>query len=104
MMYPPEATKTGPGLVDTLQMAEAYVKQELVDAQAQREAEAKAQAAPTDAALAAAAKAAKDQAGSDFVQAIWFYARAWNFAPPAFKGQIEPKLEYYYKKYHGDLK
>jgi hypothetical protein len=38
------------------------------------------------------------------VQAVWFYARAWNFAPPAYKGQIEPKLEYYYKKYHGDLK
>lgn len=40
----------------------------------------------------------------DLVQAVWFYARVWNFAPPQYKAQIEPKLEYYYKKYHGDLK
>ena len=69
MMYPPEATQSGPGLVDTLQLAEAYTKPD----------------------------------GKDLVQACWFYARAWNFAPPAYKAQIEPKLEYYYKKYHGDL-
>ena len=37
------------------------------------------------------------------VQAIWFYARAWNFAPPAYKAQIEPKLEYWYKRFHGNL-
>ncbi|MGA7857941.1 MAG: hypothetical protein WCA11_08445 [Terracidiphilus sp.] len=69
MLYPPEATKSGPGLVDTLQLAEAYTKPD----------------------------------GKDLIQAVWFYARAWNFAPPAYKAQIEPKLEYYYKKYHGDL-
>ena len=39
----------------------------------------------------------------DMVQAIWFYARAWNFAPPAYKAQIAPKLEYWYKRYHGNL-
>jgi hypothetical protein len=39
----------------------------------------------------------------DMVEAIWFYARAWNFAPPAYKAQIEPKLEYWYKRYHGNL-
>jgi hypothetical protein len=39
----------------------------------------------------------------DMVQAIWFYARAWNFAPAAYKAQIEPKLEYWYKRYHGNL-
>ncbi|MGC1461467.1 MAG: hypothetical protein WA802_04645 [Terracidiphilus sp.] len=39
----------------------------------------------------------------DIVQAIWFYARAWNFAPPAYKAQIEPKLEYWYKRFHGNL-
>jgi hypothetical protein len=39
----------------------------------------------------------------DMVLAVWFYARAWNFAPPAFKAQIEPKLEYWYKRYHGKL-
>jgi hypothetical protein len=41
--------------------------------------------------------------GRDLVQACWFYARAWNYATP-LKAQIETKLEYYYKKYHGDLK
>ncbi len=42
-------------------------------------------------------------AGQDLVQASWFYSRVWDFAPPAYKSQIEPKLEYYYKKYHGAL-
>ena len=35
--------------------------------------------------------------------AIYLYARVWAFAPPNYKAQIEPKLEYYYKKYHGNL-
>jgi hypothetical protein len=39
----------------------------------------------------------------DLVQACWFYARVWNFAPASYKTQISPKLEYYYKKYHGNL-
>jgi hypothetical protein len=69
MLYPPEATKSGPGLVDTLRLAEAYTKPD----------------------------------ARDLVLAVWFYARAWNFAPAAYKAQIEPKLEYYYKKYHGNL-
>ena len=48
---------------------------------------------------------AYSQPGSsqDLKDAIWFYARVWNFAPPQYKAQIEPKLEYYYKKYHGGL-
>ncbi|HZL51304.1 MAG TPA: hypothetical protein VFC37_10190, partial [Terracidiphilus sp.] len=70
MLYPLPATQTGPGLVDTLQLAEAYAK-------------------PGD--------------SRDMVQAVWFYARAWNFAPPAYKAQIEPKLEYWYKRYHGGV-
>jgi len=41
--------------------------------------------------------------GKDLVQAVWFYARAWNFATP-LKAQIGSKLEFYYKRYHGDLK
>ena len=36
------------------------------------------------------------------MQAVWFYARAWNFATP-IKAQIEKKMEYYYQKYHGNL-
>ena len=70
MMYTEPQTKSGQGLVDTLQLAETY---------------------------------AKPGATRDEVQAVWFYARAWNFAPPAYKAQIEPKLEYWYKHYHGGL-
>jgi hypothetical protein len=70
MLYPPEATTSGQGMVDTLQLAEAYVKPD----------------------------------AKDLVQAVWFYARAWNFFPASYKAPIEQKLEYYYKKYHGDLK
>lgn len=102
-LYPPQATTSGPALGDTLQLALAYVKLQLLDAQAGRDAATKAQATPTDATLATAAKTANDKAGQDYVQAIWFFARAWNFAPANFKSQIEPQLEYYYKKYHGDL-
>jgi len=39
----------------------------------------------------------------DLKQAVWFYSRVWDFAPANYKAQIEPKLEYYYKKYHGAL-
>ncbi|HWA96492.1 MAG TPA: hypothetical protein VG844_17980 [Terracidiphilus sp.] len=70
MLYSPDQTTKGNGLVDTLRLAEAYTKPGV----------------------------------KDLVQAVWFYARAWNFAPPAYKAQIEPKLEYYYKSYHGNLK
>jgi hypothetical protein len=48
---------------------------------------------------------AYSQPGSSqqLIPAIWFYARVWDFAPAQYKAQIEPKLEYYYKKYHGGL-
>lgn len=48
---------------------------------------------------------AYSQPGSaqDLVKAAWFYSRVWDFAPANYKAQIEPKLEYYYKKYHGGL-
>jgi hypothetical protein len=46
---------------------------------------------------------AKPGDARDEVKAVWFYARAWDFAPPAFKTQIEPQLEYWYKRYHGTL-
>ena len=70
MLYAPQQTQSGPGLVDTLNLAEAYTK---------------------------------PGPSRDEVKACWFYARAWNFAPPAYKSQIEPKLEYWYKRYHGNL-
>ena len=101
-MYPPQATQSGSALGDTLQMALAYVKLQLLDAQVARDAQAKAKATPGDASLAAAAKAATDKANQDYLLASWFFARAWNFAPANFKSQIEPQLEYYFKKYHGD--
>ena len=69
MLFTPEATQSGPGLVDTLNIAEAYVKD-----------------TPPDA-----------------VNAVWFYARALNFAPDSYKAVIGKKLEYWYKKYHGGL-
>ena len=39
----------------------------------------------------------------DLPLACWLYARVWDFAPQNYKTQIEPKLEYYYKRYHGNL-
>jgi hypothetical protein len=45
-------------------------------------------------------------AGQDQVKAVWFYARAWDFAPSApqdYKTPIGKKLEYWYKKVHGKL-
>jgi tetratricopeptide (TPR) repeat protein len=70
MLYPENQTTSGQGLVDTLNLAEAY---------------------------------AKPGPARDEVKAIWFYARAWDFAPPAYKSQIEPKLDYWYKRYHGTI-
>ena len=101
-MYPVQDTTKGSALGDTLQLALAYVKLQLVDAQAAREAQDKVKATPTDAALAQAAKAANDKANQDYLVAAWFFARAWSYAPANFKAQIEPQLEYYFKKYHGD--
>jgi hypothetical protein len=42
-------------------------------------------------------------AAQDLPKACYLYARVWAFAPPQYKAQIEPKLNYYYKKYHGGL-
>ena len=39
----------------------------------------------------------------DYVNAVWFYARVVDYAPPAYKVRIEPQLEQVYKKYHGGL-
>lgn len=69
MLYTDDATKSGPGLVDTLQLAEAYTKPD----------------------------------AKDLVQAVWFYCRAWDYAPASFKGPIEQKIDYWYKKYHGGM-
>jgi hypothetical protein len=40
----------------------------------------------------------------DLAQAVWFYARGWNFAAsPQAKLNIKNLLEYYYIQYHGKL-
>ena len=101
-MYQVPDTTKGSALGDTLQLALAYVKMQLADAQVARDAQAKAKAAPGDAAAAQAAKAATDKANQDYLYASWFFARAWSYAPANFKSQIEPQLEYYFKKYHGN--
>jgi hypothetical protein len=46
---------------------------------------------------------AQPGSSQDLKQAAWYFARVWDFAPAQYKAQIEPKLEYYYKKYHGGL-
>jgi hypothetical protein len=46
---------------------------------------------------------AQPGAAQDLVKAVWYFARVWDLAPAQYKAQIEPKLEYYYKKYHGNL-
>jgi len=73
MLYPESQTTSGPGLIDTVQLAESY---------------------------------AKPGPARDEVKAVWFYARAWNFVPSAphdYKADIEVKLDYWYKRYHGTL-
>jgi hypothetical protein len=74
MLYPADQTKSGPGLWDTLQLAEAYTR-----------------------------PGAKEADEKPLVQAVWFYARAWNFAPAGLKTPIESKMKFYYTKYHGNL-
>jgi tetratricopeptide (TPR) repeat protein len=69
-LYPPDQTTTGPALVATLNLAEAYAKQTSSDAT---------------------------------INAIWYYARAVDFAPANYKPIIEKKLDYWYNKYHGAM-
>jgi len=49
------------------------------------------------------AEAYANETPKDLVNAIWFYARAWDFAPANYKPTLEKPLEYWYKKYHGAL-
>ena len=74
MLYTPEQTQSGPGLSDTLYLAEAYVNVN-----------------------------PKKPDPKDLINAVWFYCRAWDFAPANYKALIEKKVEYWYKNYHGAL-
>jgi hypothetical protein len=106
MLFTAPQTQSGTGLVDTLNLAEAYIKEEVTDAKAAKDADAAVKAA-TDPTVKATAQKTLDDAkakdADDFLQAVWFYARAWNFAPAGFKPVIEKKLDYWYSKYHGSL-
>ena len=46
---------------------------------------------------------AKSGSKTDEPNTIWFYARAWNFVPAAYKSQIGAQLAYWYNRYHGGL-
>jgi hypothetical protein len=46
---------------------------------------------------------AQPGSAQDLKLASWFFARVWDFAPAQYKTMIQPKLEYYYKKFHGAL-
>lgn len=46
---------------------------------------------------------AKPGPAKDEVKAVWFFARALDYAPPAYKTQIEPQLDFWYKRYHGTM-
>ncbi len=46
---------------------------------------------------------AKPGDSRDEVKAVWFYARAWDYAPASVKPSIEQQLDYWYKRYHGTL-
>jgi hypothetical protein len=39
----------------------------------------------------------------DMVNAVWFYARTWDFVPAGYKTLIEKKLDYWYNRFHGSL-
>jgi hypothetical protein len=63
--------------------------------------QSKSQGLPDTLALAQAYS--QPGATQDLPKACYLYARVLDFAPPQFKTQIEPKLNYYYKRYHGNL-
>ena len=49
------------------------------------------------------AEAYAKETPADAVLAVWFYARAYAFAPASYKPVIEKKLKYWYNKFHGGL-
>lgn len=63
--------------------------------------QSKSQGLPDTLALAQAYS--QPGATQDLPKACYLYARVWDYAPPQYKTQIEPKLDYYYKRYHGNL-
>jgi hypothetical protein len=98
-----------PQFHSAIALDDALVKKDFKAAQAEYKAELmlysddQAKTAGLNDTLLLAQAYSQPGAAQDLVQASWFYARVWDFAPANYKAQIEPKLEYYYKKYHGGL-
>lgn len=53
--------------------------------------------------LADAYAQADSKSTENQLNAIWFYARALDYAPEAYKSKIELQLRYWYNRYHGGL-
>lgn len=104
-----QTTAAYPVFHSTIALDDAVSKKDFKDAQNEYKSElmlmtdeqTKSAGLPDELLLAQAYSA--PGAGQNLPLACWFYARVWNFAPAAYKAQIEPKLEYYYKKFHGGL-
>jgi hypothetical protein len=99
----------GPIFHSTIALADVISRKDFRGAQAEYTAELKletpqeTQAAGLNDTLLLAQAYSQPGAAQDLKEAIWFYARVWAFAPAQYKAQIEPKLEYFYKKFHGNL-
>jgi hypothetical protein len=100
---------TYPLFDSTIALDDAVSKKDFKAAQAEYESELKlytddqSKVAGLSDTLLLAQAYSQPGAAQDLVKAVWYYARVWDFAPANYKAQIEPKLEYYYKKYHGGL-
>ena len=99
----------GPIFDSTIALDDVISKKDYKAAQSQYETELKlysdqeSQSTGLNDTLLLAQAYSQPGAAQDLKEAIWFYARVWAFAPAQYKAQIEPKLEYYYKKFHGGL-
>jgi hypothetical protein len=99
----------GPIFHSTIALDDVISRKDFRGAQAEYTAELKletpqeTQAAGLNDTLLLAQAYSQPGAAQDLKEAIWFYARVWAFAPAQYKAQIEPKLEYFYKKFHGGL-
>ena len=99
----------GPIFHSTIALADVISRKDFRGAQAEYTAELKLETAQETQAgglndtLLLAQAYSQPGAAQDLKEAIWFYSRVWAFAPAQYKAQIEPKLEYFYKKFHGSL-
>jgi tetratricopeptide (TPR) repeat protein len=69
--YNPAQTTSGPGLLATYSLGNAYTQ--------------------------------GSRTPTNLKSGVWFLTRAAQYAPPAYKDQIEKAAEYWYNKYHGGM-